>query len=170
VEHLQVLQPKDAGLLKLAHAVASMQPTHATSDGPWVEARLGHGTPRQKGAYAWRQALDQGAVLACGSDFPVESPDPRAGLESAETRQWGKNEPPGGWMPEQRLTRAEAVRCFTQGAAFAEHAEGRRGTLKEGSDADLTAFGGDVMTVPAAELHELAVLYTVVGGRVEYAR
>src|SRR5262249_33488010 len=85
VEHLQLLRARDVGLLREAKAVASMQPTHATSDGAWAEARLGHGTERQLGAYAWRQVLDAGAPLACGSDFPVEGIDPRAGLYSAET-------------------------------------------------------------------------------------
>src|SRR5262249_15266035 len=130
VEHVQLLRPRDVGLFREAKAVASMQPTHATSDGPWAEARLGHGSERQPGAYAWRQVLDSGAPLACGSDFPVEGINPRAGLYSAETRRWPGG-PQGGWMPEQRLTRLEALRCFTWGPAFASYAEDRRGMIKE---------------------------------------
>jgi predicted amidohydrolase YtcJ len=169
VEHLQVLLARDVHLLSEAGAVASMQPTHATSDGAWAEARLGHGTARQKGAYAWRQVLDAGVPLACGSDFPVEDIDPRAGIYSAETRSWTGG-PPGGWMPEQRLTREEAVRCFTVGAAYAAHAEAHRGRIQAGFDADVTAFAGDVMSVAAAELRALPVVFTMVGGRVEYQR
>lgn len=169
VEHLQILQPKDAPLLKQAGAIASMQPTHCTSDAPWAEERLGHGTPRQKGAYAWRQALDAGAVLALGSDFPIESPDPRAGLYSAETRRPATgNFGPEGWMPEQRLTRLEALRGFTAGAAYASFAEGRRGMIREGMDADLTAFGEDLLAVPADALPRIPIRLTVVGGRVAF--
>jgi predicted amidohydrolase YtcJ len=146
-----------------------MQPTHATSDGPWAESRLGHGTERQKGAYAWRQALDAGAELACGSDFPIEDIDPRAGLYSAETREWPGG-PRGGWMPEQRLTRAQAVRCFTAGAAYAEGAEARRGMIKEGYDADASAFGEDIMEVRPEELASLVVTMTMVGGKIEFGR
>ena len=165
VEHLQVLLARDVPILKASGAIASMQPTHATSDGPWAEARLGRGTARQKGAYAWRQVLDAGVPLACGSDFPVEDIDPPKGLYSAETRKG-----PGlqdGWMPEQRMTRIEAVTCFTAGAAYAEFAEERRGMLRVGMDADLTAFDRDVMAVPAEELTKLRVTHTFVGGRDE---
>ncbi|HLL52641.1 MAG TPA: amidohydrolase family protein, partial [Myxococcaceae bacterium] len=171
VEHLQILQPKDVPLLKQSGAIASMQPTHCTSDAPWAEARLGHGTARQKGAYAWRQALEAGAVLALGSDFPIEDPDPRGGLFSAETRRpAGGPFGPEGWMPEQRLTRQEALEGFTKGAAYAAFAEGRRGMIRVGMDADLTAFGGDVMAVPVDALPKLPIRLTVVGGRVEHEK
>jgi len=168
VEHLQVLLARDVPLLKSSGAIASMQPTHATSDGPWAEARLGHGTARQKGAYAWRQVLDAGVPLACGSDFPVEDIDPLKGLYSAETRK-GPGLPEEGWMPEQRMTRVEALTCFTAGAAYAEFAEDRRGALRVGMDADLTAFDRDVMSVPAEDLPKLRVTHTFVGGRDELA-
>jgi hypothetical protein len=166
VEHLQLLRPRDAPLLRAAGAIASMQPSHATSDAPWAETRLGRGTERQKGAYAWRQALEAGAVLAFGSDFPVEPMDPRPGLRSAVARS-----PDGrsAWMPEQRLTREEALRAFTAGAAFAEHAERRRGMIREGYDADLTAFERDILSVAIDELPDVAIAATVVGGRVELA-
>jgi predicted amidohydrolase YtcJ len=166
VEHLQLLRPRDAPLLRAASAVASMQPSHATSDAPWAEARLGRGTERQRGAYAWRRALDHGAPLAFGSDFPVEPMDPRPGLRSAVTRK-----PSGSvaWMPEQRLSREEALRAFTVGPAFAEHAEGRRGMIREGYDADLTVFERDVLAVPIDELPLLPIAATVVAGRVEFA-
>src|SRR5207248_1926887 len=147
-------------------AIASMQPTHATSDAPWAEQRLGRGSERQRGAYAWRQALDAGAPLAFGSDFPVEGIDPRAGLRAAVAR---KSADGAVWMPEQRLRREEALHAFTAGAAYAEFAEGRRGCIREGFDADLTVFGRDVMAVHVDELCSVPIAATVVGGRVVYA-
>jgi predicted amidohydrolase YtcJ len=168
IEHLQVLRAEDAPRLGRVGAVASMQPVHAVSDGPWAERRLGHGTPAQRGAYAWRQALDGGGVLAFGSDFPVESPDPRLGLFAAEARiPDGATE---AWMAEQRLGRQAALLAFTAGAAFASFAEGRRGRIREGLDGDLTLLGADLMAVPVEDLVDVPVRATVVGGRVEYER
>ena len=165
-EHLQILRSRDVPLLKKSGAIASMQPAHATSDAPWAEERLGHGTERQRGAYAWRQALDAGAPLAFGSDFPVEEIDPREGLRAAITRR-----PAGGpaWMPEQRLRRDEALHAYTAGAAWAEFAETRRGCIREGFDADLTVFSRDVMAVHVDEIRSVPVAATVVRGRVVYA-
>jgi predicted amidohydrolase YtcJ len=165
-EHLQVLRPEDVPLLHGSRAVASMQPTHATSDGSWAESRLGQGTGRQRGAYAWRQALDAGAILAFGSDFPVEDIDPRQGLRAAIARKLASGKT---WMPEQRLRREEALRAFTAGAAFAEFAEEQRGCIREGFDADLTVFGSNLMTLPADELPRAPLAATVVQGRVVYA-
>jgi predicted amidohydrolase YtcJ len=165
-EHLQVLRPRDVPLLKKSNAIASMQPTHATSDAPWAEARLGRGTERQRGAYAWRQALEAGARLAFGSDFPVEGIDPREGLRAAVAR---KSATGAVWMPEQRLNRQEALEAFTTGAAYAEFAEGRRGVIREGFDADLTVFGRDVLQVHVDELPKVPIAATVVGGHVEHA-
>jgi len=165
-EHLQILRTRDAPLLARSGAIASMQPIHAVSDGTWAEERLGRGTERQRGAYAWRQALQAGVPLALGSDFPVESPDPRLGLRAAIGRK-----PATGavWMPEQRLDRLEALRGFTLGAAYAEFAEGRRGMIREGNDADLTVLGKDLFAVPLDELAQLPIVATVVGGLVEFA-
>ena len=164
-EHLQILRARDVPLLKRSGAIASMQPAHATSDAPWAEGRLGHGTERQRGAYAWRQALDAGAPLAFGSDFPVEEFDPREGLRAAVTRKPARGP---AWMPEQRLRRDEALHAYTAGAAWAEFAETRRGCIREGFDADLTVFGRDVMAVHADELPGVPVTATVVRGRVVY--
>jgi predicted amidohydrolase YtcJ len=167
VEHLQVARATDLELLREAGAVASMQPTHAVSDAPWAPQRLGAGTDRLRGAYAWRRVLAAGLPLAFGSDFPVESHDPRAGLLAAEARR-----PPGreAFMPEQRLTREEALRAFTAGAAFAAHADGRRGVIRVGLDADLTVFDRDIMAVAPEELPRVEVTHTMVGGRFEYQR
>lgn len=168
VEHLQLVRGEDLALMREAGAVASMQPTHAVSDAPWVAARVGAGSPALAGAYAWRQVLARDIPLALGSDFPVESPDPRLGLAAAELRRPAGAA--GPWRPEERLTRHEALRGFTWGAAYASFAEDRRGVLREGAQADLTAFGDDVLALPAERLPDLPVIATVVGGRVEYAR
>jgi len=162
-EHLQLLRPRDAHLLRESGAVASMQPTHATSDAPWAEARIGMATERRQGAYAWRQALDAGATLAFGSDFPVESLDPRKGLASAVLRAPEGSAVP--WMPEQSVTLLEAVRAFTWGAAYAEHAEWRRGVIRVGFDADLTLFGRDLFEVQPSALPDVPLVGTMVGGR-----
>jgi predicted amidohydrolase YtcJ len=143
-----------------------MQPVHATSDGPWVAARLGAGTDRFRGAYAWRTVLRAGAPLAFGSDFPVEDADPRAGIAAAEERIARDGKP---FTPEQRLTREEALRAFTAGAAYAAFAEARRGAIREGFDADLTLFSEDALAVPAERLRRIRVTHTIVGGRVERA-
>ncbi len=161
-EHLQLLRPQDARLLAASGAVASMQPIHANSDGRWAESRLGHGTERQRGAYAWRQALQAGAVLALGSDVPVELPDPRLGLAAAVARI-----PAGAsaaWMPEQRLTLDEALRGFTWGAAYAEHAEHLRGQVREGLEADLTLWADDLYALAPEALKSARVAGTVIGG------
>lgn len=167
VEHLQVLQPADLPRLAEIGVLASMQPVHATSDGPWVPARLGEGTARLRGAYAWRSVLEAGATLVFGSDFPVEEPDPRAGLHAAETRRGA-----GGvaFLPEEALTREAALRAFTVGPAQAAFAEGRRGMIREGHDADLTAFAEDLRGVPPEALPRLTLTHTVVAGRVVFER
>src|SRR5689334_18024941 len=113
-----------------------MQPTHATSDMPWAEARLGH--QRITGAYAWRTRLDNHIPVAGGSDFPVEQVSPLLGIYAAVTRQDARGMPAGGWYPAQRMTLAEAIDAFTHGAAYAEGAEDTRGVLAVGRHADVT--------------------------------
>jgi len=169
VEHLQILDARDVPLLVASHAVASMQPTHATSDGPWAEQRLGHGSDRQRGAYGWRTVIAAGVPIACGSDFPVEDPDPYAGIRSAVLRTWPGG-PPGGWMPEQRMTLDEALRCFTSGAAYAEGAEKRRGRIAEGYVADATVLRVDPVARGVQALGPEALVATIVEGRVAASR
>jgi predicted amidohydrolase YtcJ len=160
VEHLQLLAPSDLPLLARSGAIASMQPVHATSDAPWIARRIGD--DRLAGAYAWRSVVEAGAPLALGSDFPVEDPDPRAGLYAAVARTpAGWREP---WTPAQRLGREEALRGFTAGAAYAAFAERRRGTLREGLDAAVTLLGADVLGIAAGELPQVPILGTIVGG------
>ena len=166
VEHAQILRPEDIQKLGAAGLVASVQPTHATSDMGWAEDRLG--AKRLEGAYAWRSLKEAGAVLALGSDFPIENPDVLAGLYAARTRQDAAGRPEGGWRPEQRLTGEEALEGFTVGPAWASFAEGRRGRLEEGMDADFTVLSVDpVADAPGALVHA-RVVATVVAGREVY--
>ena len=166
VEHLQVLAPEDLPRLVKSHAIASMQPTHATSDMPWAEARIG--PKRILGAYAWRTVLDAGVPLAFGSDFPVEQVNPLLGLYAAVTRQDAKGNPPNGWYPAQRMSLDEALAAFTRGAAYAEFAEGQRGTIAVGHDADLTMFAHTL--APTTMLLNESVQLTIVGGKIVYSR
>jgi len=138
VEHAQVVHPDDVPRFAALNVIASMQPTHATSDMPWAEARLG--PERVRWAYAWRTLSDHGAPLAFGSDFPVEEADPGLGLWAAVHRTDLSGNPPGGWYPEQALTVDEAIAAFTAGAAYAVHEEDRLGSLLPGRPADLTLW------------------------------
>jgi hypothetical protein len=163
VEHAQILRPEDIEKLGESGLVASVQPTHATSDMGWAEARLG--TERLKGAYAWRSLKEAGAVLALGSDFPIENPDVLAGLYAARTRQDAEGKPEGGWHPRERLTGQEALEGFTVGPAWASFAEARRGRLAEGMDADFTVLSVDPVSDEARALVDATVVATVVAGR-----
>ena len=166
IEHLQAVAPSDFPRLAKLGIIASMQPTHATSDMRWAEARLG--SERIKGAYAWRTVLDTGARLAFGSDFPVEEVNPFFGIHAAVTRQDHEGWPDGGWYPAQRLTLAEAVRGFTSDAAYAAFEEQSRGTIEPGKLADFTIVDGDFYSMPAGDLWKAKVRMTVVGGEVVY--
>ena len=168
LEHAQILRLQDIGRLAKLGVIASMQPTHATSDMPWAKDRVGEA--RLAGAYAWRKVLAAGGRLALGSDFPVESPDPRLGLYAAVTRQDLAGQPPGGWLPGERLSREEALRGFTLDAAWSLFLDGEVGSLTVGKRADLVVFGRDPMTVPAAEMARVPVDLTLVDGQVVYRR
>jgi predicted amidohydrolase YtcJ len=168
IEHAQVVAPEDFVRFGRLGVIASIQPTHATSDMPWAEKRLG--PIRVQGAYAWRRLLDGGARLAGGSDAPVESERPLLGFYAAVTRTDLSGRPAGGWYPSQKLTRPEALALFTSGAAYAAFEEGRRGRIAPGMDADLTVLARDPMAVPESEIRNISVVLTVVGGRVAYER
>ncbi len=168
LEHAQVLRQQDIERLARLGIIASMQPTHATSDMPWAQGRLGEA--RLAGAYAWRKVLAAGGRLALGSDFPVESADPRLGIYAAVTRQDLAGQPPGGWLPGERLSREEALRGFTLDAAWSLFLEHEVGSLEVGKRADLVVFAADPMTVPAAEIPRAAVDLTLVEGQVVYRR
>lgn len=164
VEHVQIIAPADVARMVKLGAVASMQPTHATSDMPWAEARVG--AERIRGAYAWRTMLDHAIPLAAGSDFPVEEVAPLLGIYAAVTRQDASGAPAGGWYPDQRLTLDEAIAAFTAGAAYAEGAEATRGVLAVGRRADVTVF--DRALAPDRSLLATRVAYTIVDGEIVY--
>ena len=163
VEHAQVIALHDIPRFAALGVIASMQPTHATSDMNMAEDRVG--ADRIKGAYAWRRLLDSGAVLAGGSDFPVELANPWHGLYAAVTRQSRSGEPQDGWYAEQALDRAEALHSFTLAAAVAAHQEDRLGSLEPGKWADFIIIDRDYFEVPAAEIDDIQVLETWVGGK-----
>jgi predicted amidohydrolase YtcJ len=168
IEHAQLLEAGDLGRLASLGVVASMQPTHATSDMPWAQERVG--PLRIVGAYAWRQLRDSGARLALGSDFPVESVDPRLGLHAAATRTDHEGHPAGGWLPQEKLTAWEALRGFTRDAAWAGFAEHEVGTLAPGMRADFVVLDRDPLAVPPADLPGVEVLATYVDGRTVFER
>jgi predicted amidohydrolase YtcJ len=168
LEHAQILRVEDIERMAHLGVIASMQPTHATSDMAWVPDRLGE--RRLERAYAWRKVLNAGGHLALGSDFPVESPDPRLGLYAAVTRQDRAGKPAGGWLPGERLTREEALRGFTLDAAWSLFLDQEVGSLTVGKRADFVVFAQDPMRVPVAELATVPVDLTFVEGRVVYRR
>ena len=168
LEHTQVTRVQDLQRMAKLGIVASMQPTHATSDMPWADERIGEG--RLERAYAWRKVLDFGGRLALGSDFPVESADPRLGLYAAVTRQDLSGQPAGGWLPGEKLTREEALRGFTLDAAWSLFLDKEVGSLEVGKRADLVVFSRDIMTVPEAEIPKVEIDYTLVDGKIEHER
>lgn len=162
VEHAQIVAPEDIPRFAELGVVASVQPTHATSDMPWVESRVG--PARIRGAYAWRRLLDSGSRLALGSDFPVEGVNPLLGFYAAVTRRDADGNPSGGWYPEEVLTREEALRGFTLDAAYAAFMEDEVGSLEPGKWADFVLLTDDLMTIPEAQLRDVAVTATYLGG------
>jgi predicted amidohydrolase YtcJ len=166
IEHAQVISVEDIPRFGFEGIIASIQPTHATSDMPWAEKRVG--PARIEGAYAWKSLVRSGARLAGGSDFPVESEDPRLGFYAAVTRQDLSGKPPGGWRPSERLSRAEALALFTTGAAWASFEEKSRGRIAPGFEADLTVFAADPMAVSDSAIPSVPLVLTIVGGRVAH--
>lgn len=167
IEHAQIVSLQDIPRFVPLQLIASMQPTHATSDMNMAEDRVGH--ERIKGAYAWQRFLKQGTIVAAGSDFPVESANPFYGLYSAVTRKDHNGQPPGGWYPDQDMTLVQALRAFTLDAAYAEHAETTLGTLEPGKWADFILVDHDIFKDPASTLWNTRVLQTWVGGKQVFA-
>ena len=166
-EHAQILDPAEIPRFKALDVIAAMQATHATSDMPWVATRIG-AARTAAGAYVWQKLLASGAVLANGSDFPVEEPNPMLGLYASVTRQDREGQPPGGWMPGERLTRDEMLRSFTINAAFAAHAEKDLGSIEVGKLADFVMLSDDVMAVDPPRILQTTVVRTVIGGKIVY--
>jgi predicted amidohydrolase YtcJ len=168
IEHFQIVDPVDITRLAPAGIIASMQPTHQTSDRLMAEARLGPN--RLAGTYAWQTVLKSGAKLAFGSDFPVESPNPFPGLSAGISRQDVNGQPPGGWMPAERLTLGQALHAFTRGAAYAGFAEQKFGALEPGKWADFIVIDRDPTKVDPQSLAKTQVLETWVAGKRVWAR
>jgi predicted amidohydrolase YtcJ len=164
IEHAQVLAPEDIPRFAELGVLPSMQPTHCTSDFPWALDRLG--PERAKGAYAWRSLIDTGVVIPCGSDFPVEKINPMLGFYAAITRQHEDGTPEGGYFPEQKMTREEALKGFTIWAAYAAFAEDWLGSLEPGKRADLVVLDRDITKVPPREILEARPVLTIIDGRI----
>lgn len=167
IEHAQHLRPEDIRRMAAYGVVASMQPTHCTSDIDLVEQLLGE---RRVASYAWRDVLNAGTPLAFGSDAPVEEPNPFHGLYAATTRTRADGTPEGGWQPEQRLSVDEAITAYTLGSAYAAGQEQDKGVLTPGRLADFIAVDVDPATATPTQLRETQVLTTVVGGIVRWQR
>jgi predicted amidohydrolase YtcJ len=166
IEHAQIIALDDIPRFAELGVVASIQSTHATSDKNMAVDRIG--PERIRGGYAWRRLLDSGAILANGSDFPVELSNPFHGLYAAVTRQGRDGEPEGGWYPDQALTRAEALHSFTLAAAYAANQETRLGSLEAGKWADFIVIDRDYFEVPSSEIDDIKVLQTWVGGEMVF--
>jgi predicted amidohydrolase YtcJ len=166
-EHSQILDAAEIPRFAKLNVIASMQATHATSDLPWAPDRLG---PQrvEEGAYVWQKLMKSGALIANGSDFPVEEANPMLGIYAAITRQDPSGHPPGGWQPDQRMSREETLKSFTINAAFAAHAEKELGSLTPGKLADLVVLSRDIMQVPPKEILSTTVTTTIIGGKVVY--
>ncbi|WP_223789097.1 amidohydrolase [Marinicella meishanensis] len=168
VEHAQILRLSDIAKFKQHNLIASMQPTHATSDMNMAEDRVG--PERIKGAYAWQKLIQAGVVIASGSDFPVELINPFHGLHAAVTRQNHQNQPIGGWYPEENMTVAQALQTFTINAAYAAHAESFSGSLEVGKQADFIVIDQDIFEIKPQDIWKTQVLQTWVSGQPVYER
>jgi predicted amidohydrolase YtcJ len=168
IEHAQILRPEDIPRFKQLGVIPSMQPSHAIGDLYFAPARLG--PERLAGAYAWRSLIDAGSIIPGGSDAPVEKGDPRIEFYAAVARKdlQGKSGP--DWHPEQKVTRAEALKMFTAWPAYASFREKDLGSIEPGKLADFTAFSADIMTIPEADILKVQPALTVIGGKVAFQR
>ncbi|MFL5568023.1 MAG: amidohydrolase [Gemmatimonadaceae bacterium] len=166
IEHAQVLSPSDIPRFARLGVIPSMQATHQTSDMRWAEARVG--PQRIRGAYAWRSLLNTGVVIPNGTDFPVEEVNPLLTFHAAVTRQDPTNWPAGGWYPEQKMTREEALLSMTIWPAYAGFQESILGSLTPGKYADFVVLDRDIMSVPDTEILGARVMSTWIGGKRVY--
>jgi hypothetical protein len=168
VEHAQIIDPADIPRFAELGVIPSMQSSHQTSDMRWAEDRLG--PSRIRGAYAWRSLLNTGVIIPNGTDFPVEEVNPLITFHSAVTRQDATGWPDGGWYPEQRMTREEALRSMTIWPAYAAFQEHIMGSITPGKYADFTVLDQDIMTVPTNDILKTNVVATYIGGKAVYER
>jgi len=168
IEHAQHLRPADISRFAAMRAVASMQPAHLVDDGRWLEQRIG--PARSRWTYAFRSLIDAGAPLAFGSDWSVAPLDPLVGVSAAVTRRTGDGRHPEGWVPEEKITRGEALRAYTAGNAWAVFAEHRWGMLAPHYEADVVVLDRNLFAIPPESLTTARVQYTIVGGRTVFRR
>ena len=169
IEHAQIVIPSDVKRFKQLGVIASMQPTHCTTDMRFCEIRIGK--ERSKNAYIWKTLLDAGAAIAFGTDWPVEPLDPMRGLYSAVTRKNIEGGyPDGGWFPEQRLTMDESLRLYTLGSAYASFEEKAKGSIEPGKLADFTVLSRDIFRVDPKDVLTTEALYTILGGKIVFQR
>lgn len=169
IEHAQIIIPSDVKRFQELEVIASMQPTHCTTDMRFCETRVGK--ERSKNAYIWRTLLDNDALLAFGTDWPVEPLDPMRGLYSCVTRKNIEFDyPEGGWFPEQKLTMAEAIRYYTLGSAIASFDEKIKGSLEVGKIADMVVLSKDLFEIEPKEILATEALYTILGGKIVYKK
>ncbi len=166
IEHAQHLRPAEIRRFQELGVVASMQPFHAADDGRWATKRIG--AERAKTTYAFRDLLDAGVRLAFGSDWTVAPLNPLEGIWAAVTRETIDGKHPRGWVPAQRITVEEALEAYTLGSAFAEFAEGEKGSIAPGKLADMVVLTEDIFAIPPARIRHVRAWKTIVGGRVAH--
>jgi predicted amidohydrolase YtcJ len=168
IEHAQHLRPEEIKRFGAERVIASMQPYHAIDDGRWAENRIGPN--RAKGTYAFRSLLDAGATLAFGSDWFVAPMEPLMGIYAAVTRRTLDGKRPQGWVPEQKITVAEAVRAYTMGSAYASGDEKVKGSIEVGKLADLVVLSADIFKIDPIEIEKTKIVMTIFDGKVIYER
>ena len=168
IEHAQHLRPAEIKAFAAQKVIASMQPYHAIDDGRWAENRIG--AERAKDTYAFRSLLDAGVVLAFGSDWFVAPMEPLLGIYAAVTRRTLDGKRPAGWVPEQKITVAEAIRAFTLGSAYASFDETRKGSIEVGKLADFAVLSDDILKINPIEIEKTRIAMTIFDGKVVYER
>lgn len=166
IEHSQILNVEDIPRFKELGVIASMQPSHAIGDLHFAVDRLG--VERLQGGYAWRSLIDSGAIIAGGTDAPVERGDPRIEFYAAIARKDAKGFSADGWYPDQKVTLAEAMKMYSEWAAYARFSEQESGILEIGKLADFTIFNKDIMTIPEADILSVTPVMTIVDGQIIY--
>jgi predicted amidohydrolase YtcJ len=165
-EHTQIVNPADLPRFAKLGIIPSMQPSHAIGDLHFVPSRIG--IARTKGAYAWQTLIKSGAIIAGGSDAPVERGEPMIEFYAAVARKSLKGESLEGWHPEQAVSREQALKMFTLWAAYAAFEEKDKGSIEVGKLADLTILSHDIMKIPEAEILKTRNVMTVIGGEVVF--
>jgi hypothetical protein len=167
IEHAQHLSLDDIPRFGELGVIASMEAIHMSSDRPWAIDRLGE-KRIVDGAYVWQKLLQSGAIIVNGTDVPVEPIDPIACFYASVSRKTLAGIPEGGFEPEQKMSREEALRSYTLDAAYGEFAEEVKGSISPGKFADFTVFDQDIMTVPENQILDTKVTMTVFNGKVVY--